>query len=155
MVNAEKLNPPKNIILFIGDGMGLSQITATENVKRNLTLKEFKNIGLATTYSQGKYVTDSAAAGTALASGQKTGYHMLGVDADTKEPIENIIEFASKNKLSTGVVVTSSITDATPAAFLTHLDDRDKTEELVQQLAELTCLNVFFGGGWEILFRTP
>ncbi len=126
---------PKNIILLIGDGMGLSQVSssyyygdATPNFSR------FKHIGLINTSASSHKITDSAAGATAFASGKKSYNGAIGVNSDTVS-IPTILEIAEKLNLSTGVVATSTITHATPASFYAHAKSRGMYEEIAKQLA--------------------
>ena len=145
----EKVNKDtraKNIILMIGDGMGVSQITAglTAN-KGHLNLEEFKNIGFSKTQSASDYITDSGAGGTAISIGQKTYDHAIGVDKDTI-PHKTILEYAELNGKATGIVVTSEVTHATPASFIAHQKDRYMYEEIAKDYMK-TDIEVFIGGG--------
>ncbi len=137
---------PKNIILFIGDGMGIAQISAGKIVKGRLNLEEFKHIGLLMTHSQSDLVTDSAAAGTAIATGYKTYNHAISVSPDGM-PLKTIIEYAQDVNKATGLVVSSSITHATPAVFAAHVDSRKKHSVIAEQIAA-SGIDVLFGGGW-------
>jgi alkaline phosphatase len=136
---------PKNIILLIGDGMGVSQITAAKTVKGKLNMDKMQVMGLVTTHSQNAYVTDSAAAGTALATGYKTNNGMLSMTPGMK-PLATALETAEKQGKSTGLVVTCSITHATPAAFYAHVKHRDMHTTIAEQLMD-SGLEVAFGGG--------
>lgn len=136
----------KNIILLIGDGMGITQLYAgyTHN-KGQLNVLRCNYIGIQTTYSNNKYITDSGASGTALSSGKKTNNKMVGVGPDSLK-YQSILEIAEKNNLATGLVVTSSITDATPAAFYAHQPFRDNFENIASDLIA-SGIDVFVGGG--------
>lgn len=137
---------PKNIILMIGDGMGIAQIHAGMSAnKGNLYLENFKHVGFSKTHCSNKYVTDSAAGGTALACGEKTYYGAIGVNQD-KQPIENVREFAEEKGKATGVVSTSSVTHATPASFVAHQPNRSMYEEIAADFLK-TNIDVFIGGG--------
>lgn len=139
--------PPKNIILMIGDGMGITQLTAGMYLNGNkLNLEEFKYIGLQKSYSSNNLVTDSGASATALACGKKTYNGAIGVDKKGK-PSQSILEEASQNGLSTGLVVTSSITHATPACFYAHQKKREMVEEIAADLVKAADLDFFVGGG--------
>lgn len=138
---------PTNVILMIGDGMGVAQIYAgmTAN-KGQLFLNNFKHIGFNLTYSSEDYVTDSAAGGTALACGIKTYNAAIGVDND-KKPVKSILKKAVDKKLGTGLVSTSAITHATPAAFIANQPHRNMYEEIAADFLK-TDVDVFIGGGF-------
>lgn len=136
---------PKNIILLIGDGMGIAQITAGKIVKGQLNLEEFKQLGLLMTHSHNALITDSAAAGTAMATGYKTNNKAISVSSDGK-PLKTIIEYAKEANKATGLVVSSSITHATPAVFAAHVDNRNKHSIIAEQIAD-SRIDVLFGGG--------
>ncbi len=137
-------HPPKNIILFIGDGMGLSQITALKTVSGNSNLDRFKNIGLLTTHSANNYVTDSAAGATALATGYKTNNKAISLSPENK-PLKTVLEYAHEKGKATGLVATSGINHATPAAFIAHIDLRYKYNEIARQITGSN-VDVLFGG---------
>lgn len=139
---------PKNVILLIGDGMSLPQLYAgmTAN-KGNLYLNNFKHVGFSKTYSANRYVTDSGAGGTAIATGHKTNNSSIGVDSE-KKPVPSILETAQANGFATGIVVTTSILDATPAAFVAHVPDRSMMADIAVDFTE-TGPDVFIGGGIE------
>jgi alkaline phosphatase len=144
--------PPKNIILMIGDGMGLTQITAGMYLNGNkLNLEEFKFIGLHKPYSSNNLVTDSAAGATAFACGVKTYNGAIGVDSQGK-PVTTIMEEAEEAGMATGIVVTCSITHATPACFYAHEKDRSMTEEIAADLLKVD-LDFFVGGGTKYFAR--
>ncbi len=137
---------PKNIILLIGDGMGLAQIYSGMTANRGqLFLQNFKYIGFSKTYSADNYVTDSAAGGTALSCGVKTNNGAIGVDANN-QPVPNIREMAEKKGLKTGLVSTSAITHATPASFIAHQNSRSSYEGIAADFMK-TNIDVFIGGG--------
>lgn len=136
----------KNIILLIGDGMGVSQIYAGMTVKQDaFAIEQCPVIGFAKTYSADNYVTDSAASGTAIATGTKTNNGAIGVDT-TGTPVKSILEYAEDNGLSTGLVSTSSITHATPASFIAHQPSRMMQNEIAADFLK-TDIDVFIGGG--------
>ncbi len=137
---------PLNIILFIGDGMGVAQVSAAIAVSDNtLVVERFKYAGLCKTSSSSNYVTDSAAAATAVACGVKTKNGMLGMSPDSVSVI-SIMELAKRNGLSTGVVSTSAVTHATPAGFVAHNAGRGNYEEIALDFLKGT-VDVFIGGG--------
>ena len=137
---------PANIIFLIGDGMGLSAVSTTFYFENGSSqFKRFKHIGLQITSSATHKVTDSAASGTALATGHKTYNGAIGVDT-LKMPIPNIVELTSRLGWSTGVVATSSVTHATPASFYGHVLNRGSEDSLALQLLESE-IDFFAGGG--------
>ena len=141
-----KSKKPLNIILLIGDGMGLSQLSSSFYFKfGHPNLARFKTIGLINVTSANLKITDSAAGATSFASGIKTYNGAIGVDMN-KEPIENIVELLSKENYQTGLIATSSITHATPAAFYAHVASRDWEEQIAEQMAS-SPIDFFAGGG--------
>ncbi len=141
-----KKKQPKNIILMIGDGMGLAHAYAAMTANGgHLFLENFKYIGFSKTYSSNDYITDSAAGGTALAAGVKTYNGAIGLDPD-KNPVQNIRELAEKKGMKTGLVSTSAITHATPASFLAHTASRGNYEDIAAEFLT-TNIDVFIGGG--------
>lgn len=143
-----KSKRPKNVIFMIGDGMGVAQVFAgaTAN-KGNLYLNNFKHVGFSRTQSANRYVTDSAAGGTALAIGHKTNNSTIGMDAEGNT-VSSIIKLAKENNLATGIVVTTSILDATPAAFAAHQITREMIPEIAADFVNAD-LDIFIGGGIE------
>ncbi len=137
---------PKNIILFIGDGMGPAQITAARTMKGKLALEKFKVAGFVLTHSANNYITDSAAGATAYATGHKTYNGAISVDPQTKKPLKTILEFAEELGKSTGLVSTSSVTHATPACFAAHVKSRNQQEEIAEHIAS-SGVDVLIGGG--------
>lgn len=137
---------PKNIILFIGDGMGVAHVYAAMTANGgSLFLQNFIHCGFSKTYSSSSYITDSAAGGTALSSGVKTYNGAIGVDAD-KNNVETILEKAEKKGLATGLVSTSAINHATPASFIAHQASRGSYEDIAADFLK-TDIDVFIGGG--------
>lgn len=150
---AKKLNKrPLNVILMIGDGMGLTQISA--GLYRNgnkLNLERFPIIGLHKSYSSSDLVTDSAAGATAFSCGIKSYNGAIGVDKDTVS-VPTILEEAEKKGLATGLVATSSITHATPASFIAHVRFRDQYEDIAADFMK-TEIDLFIGGGRQYFER--
>ena len=144
----------KNVILMIGDGMSLMHMyTAWTANKGKLWLDNAPVVGLSRTYAANKLITDSGAGGTAMACGQKTNYHMVGTDINGN-PMPSIMDFAQANNLSTGVVVTCRLTDATPADFCCNNPDRDKAYEIAADYT--TCgADFIFGGGSNYFENRP
>ncbi|MEZ5199270.1 MAG: alkaline phosphatase [Bacteroidales bacterium] len=145
-LDVKEIGKVKNIVLLIGDGMGVSQIYAGMTASQEpLNIESFKNIGFSKTYSASGYVTDSGAAGTAIATGKKTYDRAIGVDVDTL-PQMSILEYAEMNGKSTGLVATSTITHATPASFIAHQPERYMYEDIADDFLK-TDIDVFIGGG--------
>ena len=143
---ATKNNTPKNVILLIGDGTGLSQISSAFFFKeRAPNYGRFKHIGLIKTSSAIEDVTDSAASGTAFASGVKTYNGAIGVAIDSAE-VATIVEIAAPKNIKTGVVSTSSIVHATPASFYAHALRRGYYEEIASDMVA-SDIDFFSGGG--------
>lgn len=137
---------PKNVILLISDGAGLSQISSAFYFKDSTpNYTRFKNIGLIKTSSAEEDVTDSAAGATAFSCGVKTYNSAIGVDVEKKD-VQNIVEIVSAKNIKTGVVATSSITHATPACFYAHVFDRGEEEDIALDLTKSE-IDFFAGGG--------
>lgn len=136
-----------NIILMIGDGMGISQISSAM-IKNNwnLNLEKCDDIGFIKTYSANNMITESAAGATAFACGEKTYNGAIGVSKDTLA-LKNMVEALKPNGYQCGLISTSSIVHATPAAFYAHVDHRKKYEEIALQLME-SDIDAFSGGGY-------
>lgn len=137
---------PSNIIFLIGDGMGLSAVSAGFYFGEEPSqFNRFHHIGLIRTSSSTHKVTDSGASGTAMAAGQKSYNGAIGMDT-TASPIPSITEVVSGMGWSTGVISTSSITHATPASFYAHVERRNMEEKIAEQLVASE-INFFAGGG--------
>lgn len=135
-----------NIILLIGDGMGLSELSTAYyygNMESNFS--QFTEIGLINTSSAKQKVTDSGAGGTAFSCGEKTYNGAVGVDVDSLS-IPNIVEVLSEKNYNTGVISTSAVTHATPACFYAHVVDRGMQNEIAAQLVD-SDIDFFAGGG--------
>lgn len=120
----KKAERPLNIILMIGDGMGLAQISAAAVVNGGLSLDLFECIGLVKTSSSDDYITDSAAGATAYSTGQKTYNGAIGLGPDSLA-LSTILELAEARGMATGLISTCSVTHATPAAFYAHQKSRE------------------------------
>lgn len=130
-VVAKTAKKPLNIILMIGDGMGLAQISAASFIFGGLTLDELTDLGFLRTSSGNDYITDSAAGATAYSTGEKSYNGAIGVGMDSVARV-TILELAEKQGLSSGLIATCSITHATPGSFFGHQLDR----EMHRQIAE-------------------
>ncbi|URN94798.1 MAG: alkaline phosphatase [Candidatus Pristimantibacillus lignocellulolyticus] len=151
----------KNLIVLIGDGMGPAQVSAARNYLmynkniNHLTLDSIY-VGQATTYADrgedggtivSGVVTDSASAGTAFATGNKTYNAGISVsNEDVSKPFASIIEAAEVAGKATGLVTTARITHATPAVYASHVRSRDNESAIASQYLE-SGVDVLFGGG--------
>ncbi|TBL77480.1 alkaline phosphatase [Paenibacillus thalictri] len=152
--------PSKNLIVMIGDGMGPAEVTAARYYSKRFLGKdrlEMDNgyyVGKATTYSQPSpyttesgAVTDSAAAGTAFSTGNKTYNNAISVsNGDVAKPFGSVIEAAMKQGKAAGLVTTDNITGATPAVWASHVRQRSNQNAIASQYLA-SGVNVFFGGG--------
>lgn len=138
----------RNLILLIGDGMGLAQVSMwriEQSDEGSTAFDRAQNVALIATHSANNRVTDSAAAGTALACGCKTDNGTLGLTPEG-EQVESMIERARRAGRPTGEVVTCALQHATPAAFYAHVSDRDDTEAITTWLMR-SGVDLLFGGG--------
>ncbi len=139
----------KNVIMFVGDGMGASHREAirlaAQGLNGELAMNKMPYTGNVHTHST-SVVTDSAAAGTAMATGVKTYNGAIGVD-ENKKPVKSVLEMAGEAGKSTGLVTTSQITDATPASLGAHVADRKKQSDIAKQYLENSKVDVLLGGG--------
>ncbi|MBP6169855.1 MAG: alkaline phosphatase [Bacteroides sp.] len=146
-----KITPPqgkkiKNVILMIGDGMSLMHVYSAWTANRGkLFLDNCQAVGLSKTYCADKLITDSGAGGTAIATGQKTNYHSVGVDTQGR-PLKSLVDLAAAKGKSTGIAVTCRLWDATPADFCCHNKDRDAEAEIVADYVNCNADYVFGGG---------
>lgn len=137
---------PKNIILLIGDGMGVSQVfSAITANKGKINMSQMPYVGFSLTQSADQYITDSGAGGTALSTGYKTYNGAIGVDVNG-DSIPTILEIAEQNGLATGLISTATITHATPASFIAHQPQRTMYEEIAADFLKVD-IDVFIGGG--------
>ena len=149
-------NKVKNVILFIGDGMGPSQVSLARlsigGANHRLSFENFPVTGIVFNHSAQNLYTDSAAAATAWAAGVKTKNGFLSVDPENKF-LPTIPELLSTKGYLTGLVATSSITHATPAAFYAHIKSRSKEKKIAQMLVE-SDIAIALGGGSKF-FKLP
>ena len=141
---------PKNVIVFIGDGMGFSIVDLSRIIlqgKENyLNFETVPTVGIAKTYCANNLITDSAAAGTALACGQKTNKGYLGLDTN-ENILHSLVDICHNMGKSTGVVTNVTITHATPSAYLAHINKRNE-RKIAEQYLENTNYDLVLGGGW-------
>ncbi len=164
--------PVKNVVLLVGDGMGIATITAGRVLRglrdgidppeaASLYLDTLEHTALMRTYSADNRVTDSAAGATALVTGKKCQNYVLSLDASTEradengdgdgQPLRTLLEIAESLGKATGLVTTTRVTHATPAAAFAHINERFKEQEIADQLLALHAagrsVEVILGGG--------
>ena len=141
----------KNIILAIGDGVGPNQITlsriAIGGLDHRLFIDQIPYVGTSLTHSYKNAYTDSAAAATAWSTGYKTKNRYLSLDPD-KKILDTIVEMLHKKGYTSGLVATSSVTHATPAALYAHIDSRYEYKNIANQLIN-SSIDIALGGGKE------
>ncbi len=153
-VDFAKTTTPKYVFYFIGDGLGAAQRQLAEyylqeiknDTSAKLTMNTFPVAGINTTYSTDSLVTDSAAAGTALATGYKTNNGMISMLPD-KTKVKSLMELAKGRGMATGLISTTRITHATPAVFGSHNENRDNENEIAEELSK-SGFNFIAGGGY-------
>ena len=145
---------PENLVLFIGDGMGVAHVFAgMMHSDFKMEFPAFPVTGFSITFSLNSKTTDSAAGGTAIATGEKTNNRMISMRPDSTE-IKTLFELAKEKGMSTGIVCTSSLTDATPATFVTHVMVRNDYYRIAK--GYLSCnADVFIGGGLNHFNKRP
>ncbi|MHA7128958.1 alkaline phosphatase [Algoriphagus namhaensis] len=138
--------PLQNILLLIGDGNGLAQLSAGLFANGgSLNLTQIKNVGLIKTQASDDFTTDSAAGATAFATGKKTNNRALGVSPDG-EILANLPEILVDRGFTSGLITTDRVTGATPAAFYAHHPERDDSFQIAAFLAN-SPLDLVMGGG--------
>lgn len=144
--NVFKSKRPKNVILLIGDGMGLTQIYSgyTAN-KGQLNLFNIPIQGLSITQASNSYITDSAAGATAMATGHKTNNRFISVDEQGK-PLEFITKPLVEKNFKTAIISAGNITDATPAVFYAHQPERSLGEAIANDFLSNPS-DILIGGG--------
>ncbi|MCK9192080.1 MAG: alkaline phosphatase [Sphaerochaetaceae bacterium] len=152
--NVNTKNSAKNIILLIGDGMSTAQIATADaylgsldgKIYDQLSFEAFDHQGLTTTYSGSQLITDSAAAGTAIATGSKTYNGAISVDMN-KNKLKSILAYAEDAGKATGIVTTTRVTHATPAVFISNNVDRDAENEIALDESD-SGVDYLAGGGY-------
>ena len=152
---------PKYVFMFIGDGMGNPQVTATqyylgsiENpdsefpVPADLSFTQFEALGLVTTYDASSFCPDSASTATSLASGEKTLSGVINYDVTLTTPFKLITEYAKEAGKKIGVITSVSLDHATPAAYYAKQPSRKEYYEIAVQGVTGTTLDYLAGGGF-------
>jgi alkaline phosphatase len=150
----------RNVIMILGDGMGLSTVSAASIYGHGrsgaLFIQSLPHMGLSDTSSADTWVTDSAAGMTALITGQKTFNDVLSLARGSSSgqpdgtPLKTLVEYAEEHGLATGITTNDVLTGATPAACYAHMADRNKAPEIAAQLLEPRFghgVDVLVGGG--------
>ena len=142
----------RNIVLLIGDGMGLEHVKAggmyLYGAAGTLPFEQFPLHARLSTHSADNEVTDSAAAASAMATGRKVNNEVVSKALPgSGEDLLTLLEYAKQWGLATGLVTNTPITDATPASFGAHADSRDHEDEIAADYLHQTRPNVLFGGG--------
>ncbi|MDC7222525.1 MAG: alkaline phosphatase [Spirochaetales bacterium] len=144
---------PKYVFYMIGDGMGAAQRQVAEyylqhktgDASAHLAMNTLPVSGINTTHSSSSLITDSAAAGTALAAGYKTDNGMIAVTPDGN-PVKTLVEVAEEKGMATGLISTTRLTHATPAAFASHNPDRGDENGIALDFVD-SGVDFFAGGG--------
>lgn len=157
-------NGPKYIFFFIGDGMASPQIHATEaylaamqaddtepgGIKaEKLAMSEFPVQGMQMSFANNRFITNSAAAGTALACGMKTNIGVIAMDPDATIAYTSLAEAANAKGMKVGIVTSVSIDHATPAVFYAHEPSRNNYEQIGEWLLN-SDFDYFGGGGFRV-----
>ncbi len=155
---------PKYVFFFIGDGMASPQIHATEaylaslqdgdtvpggNKAEKLIMSSFPVQGMQMSFANNRFITGSAAAGTALACGKKTNIGVISMDPDAIVPYTSLAEGAKAKGMKVGIVSSVSIDHATPAVFYAHTPSRNNYEEIGEFLLN-SDFDYFGGGGFRV-----
>lgn len=140
---------PKYVFLFIGDGMSFPQIMMTQEFllkteNRKLVIKDLPVQAVTTTSSANSFITDSAAAATAIACGTKTNNGMVGVDPDGKR-LQSSAEVAKNSGRKVGIITTVTINHATPAGFYAHNISRSNYYQIALDMLD-SGFDFFCGG---------
>ena len=141
---------PRNVILMIGDGMGVGQLSSASAILHgpdgSLAVESAPVAALVRTHAGNELATDSAASSTAMATGYKAPKTAISILADGRIPV-TLMEAAKTAGLATGVLTTSGLADATPAGFLVHADDRYQYARIFSAILE-TENDILMGGNW-------
>jgi alkaline phosphatase len=149
---AEAALAVQNVVLFVGDGMGLSMLATVDALaRRRLAMSRMPVTGLVRTNSRSGPISDSGAGATAFATGFKTTNATIGMTPEGQARRTILEAAARRDSFATGVVTTSYLTDATPAAFLAHVRDRDLYDPIARQMIASRA-DVLLGGAQPTVF---
>ena len=144
----------KNVIYLIGDGMGFGAVTSLLLSEDEMTgFEQASVIGLSETCSANNYVTDSAAGGTALATGTRTNNGFVGADPEGNQ-LTSVLRKAQAMGKKTGIVVNTTLTEATPASFYAGVTSRKMVFDIAKQFTESN-VDVAIGGGLDHFIARP
>lgn len=147
-------HPVKNVILMIGDGMGIHHLFAAWAANHGrLCIENCPVTGISKTWCANKLVTDSAAAGTAMATGTKTLYHRVAVCPNGNK-LDSLVDKAADLGKSTGVIATCELNDATPASFCANNEERSNAYEIIGNYPDSRA-DFIFGGGAKYFTQRP
>lgn len=159
----QTMNKAKYVFLFIGDGMAIPQISATEAYLsavdgkdadfKKLAMSSFPAQGLTTTYSSNALITDSAAAGTAISTGKKTESGVIAMDPSKQNKLQTIAEMAKTSGKKVGIISSVNLDHATPATFYAHNSSRNNYYEISIEMANSNF--DYFAGGMVRIDKTP
>ena len=145
---------PQNVIYLIGDGMGFGAVSSLLlSMEEETGFEKAPVIGLSETCSANNYVTDSPAGGTALATGTRTCNGFLGVGPDSVQ-LESLLKKAQKMSKKTGIVVNTTLTEATPGAFYAGVTSRKESYKIAEQFTE-SGVDVAIGAGLSAFINRP
>lgn len=136
---------PFSVILFIGDGAGLTYWSAAKLSASSLGIEALPVVGLVDVEASNSRITDSAAGATAYAAGVRTYNGAIGVGPDST-PVRTVLELAESRGMSTGLVATATLTHATPGSFAAHVPSRNYHLDIARGIAERD-IEVLLGGG--------
>ena len=159
---AEGESHPKYVFMFIGDGMGNPQVTATQYylgsiqnpdskfpVPADLSFTKFPYLGLVTTYDSSSFCPDSASTATSMASGKKTLSGVINYDETLTNPYKIITEYAKEAGKKVGVITSVSVDHATPAAYYAKQPSRNDYYDISLQALTGTTVDYLAGGGFK------
>jgi alkaline phosphatase len=139
---------PRRVIVLIADGAGVEHWTLAKFARSDLAVADLPVTGLVDTRGSDHVVTGSAAGATALSTGVRTFRGAVGVGPDST-PRETVLEAAHARGMGTGLITTTLVVDATPAAFAAHVPARNRLVDIMTQMTDLP-VDVIFGGGSRI-----
>lgn len=136
----------KYVFLFVGDGMGLSEVALADMIGEGISFNDFESVGMVTTHNLSSEITDSASAATAFSSGKKTYSERVGLDGDGNE-VATLTDLFKEKGFKTGLVSSQAVNHATPAAFYAHNESRYNYYEIGKDFC-LSNIDFFGGAGF-------